>query len=574
MGASSIHTRPRNLVSSTVARRINWVSFVVAFAVGILCIVAAALAWQPFDNLNLLVYLEFFVVFAVHGVGGQLSVSAWAEWQRPDWTRFGAAHHVGLLVAAVVTAALLVGLDIFWIKGAALESGLTRVYVLCALAGFVIMGVQTHESLRRRHVKTGVLNRGRTKGHNTQSAERSGPEEETPVAMLAILTGMVSGILAVVLVISVSSWYRQTHLARRNFASPTVNEISGRYFALGDSYASGEGLGPFLEGTDTPHSGTLENGCHRSKRRDFAIFLSSAQKKLSLGGFVACSGAVTADIYTAFNNGDIPIPAQADGKIHADVRLVTIMAGGNDILFPRIVAACFEYQNCLDRQAASLDFPSAPSKDHPSIFYPVAQHLSLRDWLSADMEIVGRAADALYHRLRHDFPRARIVVVGYPYLFPSTGSTAPNDCLMFLHRFTSETRAEIRRRMDDFNNILYERAVAQRIDFVSPATVWTGHEPCGRDGEFTNGIKPFLNRVPVDTGSFHPNAQGQHQLASLVACYLNAYPGESAPNLWTTAPAPNGDVLVLGKKPKQIRLSDAPGSPGGKRFDGCGVTRK
>jgi hypothetical protein len=160
-----------------------------------------------------------------------------------------------------------------------------------------------------------------------------------------------------------------------------------------------------------------------------------------------------------------------------------------------------------------------------------------------------------------------------PDLFPKTGSTAPNDCLMFLHRFTSDTRAEIRRWMDDFNNILYERAVAQRIDFVSPASVWTGHELCVQDGEFTNGIKPFFSRVPVDTGSFQPNAQGQQQLASLGACYLNVYPGESVSNLWTTAPAQSGDALVLGKKPNPIWLSDVPGSPGSKRFDGGGASK-
>jgi hypothetical protein len=280
--------------------------------------------------------------------------------------------------------------------------------------------------------------------------------------------------------------------------------------------------------------------------------------------------AVTADIYTAFNNGDIPIRAQADGKIHKDVNLVSIMAGGNNILFPRIVAACFEYQDCLNRQAASLDFPSAPSKDHPSILYPVDPHLSLSDWLSADLKIVSRAEGLLYQRLHHDFPHARVVVIGYPYLFPNTGPTAPNDCLIFLRRFTSDTRTKIRGKMDDFNNMLYERAVQQHIDFVSPATVWAGHEPCGQQGEFTNAIKPFLNRVPIDTGSFHPNDQGQHQLASLVACYLNAYPKDSAPDLWTTA-RPNSDALGLGKAPKQLGLSNAPGSPGGKRFDGCGV---
>ena len=51
---------------------------------------------------------------------------------------------------------------------------------------------------------------------------------------------------------------------------------------------------------------------------------------------------------------------------------------------------------------------------------------------------------------------------------------------------------------------------------MSPDAIWTGHEPCGASGQFTNSVKPYLNFPnPVNGGSFHPNAAGQQTLAAL-----------------------------------------------------------
>lgn len=63
------------------------------------------------------------------------------------------------------------------------------------------------------------------------------------------------------------------------------------YVALGDSYSAGEGVQPFLAGTDTP-----SDRCHRSK---YAYSRAVQLSPLPLSrSFFACSGATTSNLLT------------------------------------------------------------------------------------------------------------------------------------------------------------------------------------------------------------------------------------------------------------------------------------
>jgi hypothetical protein len=127
-----------------------------------------------------------------------------------------------------------------------------------------------------------------------------------------------------------------------------------------------------------------------------------------------------------------------------------------------------------------------------------------------------------------------------------------------LRRYSPSERSHIRAFIDQFNNAAYEQAVQAHVEFVSPAAVWDGHEPCGSKGQYTNSIKPILSfRNPVDGGSFHPNPTGQHQLATLVACYLDT--NGQAPNAFQSGQAHPLAISGL-EKPSQLGLVDAPGS--------------
>jgi hypothetical protein len=146
-------------------------------------------------------------------------------------------------------------------------------------------------------------------------------------------------------------------------------------------------------------------------------------------------------------------------------------------------------------------------------------------WAPATILDVGKVDAVLFRSLRTDFPNARIVVVGYPYLFPdSPAGLRPDYCASILRRFSRTERTGIRALEDEFNNLTYEETVASHIEFVSPSMLWRGHEPCGDLGQYTNSIKPYLSFAnPIDGGSFHPNSAGQQTLAALLGCYLNAY---------------------------------------------------
>jgi lysophospholipase L1-like esterase len=99
---------------------------------------------------------------------------------------------------------------------------------------------------------------------------------------------------------------------------------------LGDSYSSGEGGGDYYSHTDVPGVNT----CHRTD-------------KSYLGGLglnilnVACSGAVTANIYATESNGESPQARSSlisNGQVPVQAAFMTI--GGNDIGFVNIIAAC------------------------------------------------------------------------------------------------------------------------------------------------------------------------------------------------------------------------------------------
>lgn len=142
------------------------------------------------------------------------------------------------------------------------------------------------------------------------------------------------------------------------------------------------------------------------------------------------------------------------------------------------------------------------------------------------MQVLQRNLDRLYPRLKVVYPGARIVVVGYPYLFPDRH--APwwqGDCISILRRVDESERRALRALTDRLNAILYDRARTHGLDFVSPAAAWQHHEPCGTEGQYTRAVRPALRILnPVDGGTFHPNRQGQRQLARLIACYLNTNP--------------------------------------------------
>ena len=150
--------------------------------------------------------------------------------------------------------------------------------------------------------------------------------------------------------------------ATKFFSTPAAPTAA---VSLGDSYISGEAgrwqgnsINPAgsRDGTDRAFTGTGydeslvydppsdTNGCHRSDVAEIRSASLAVAQRVNL----ACSGAVTKNIFRASNGGegqDGELP-QADQLATVardkDVKLIALSIGGNDLGFASIVTACVE----------------------------------------------------------------------------------------------------------------------------------------------------------------------------------------------------------------------------------------
>ena len=510
-----------------MATEIGWFDLKVFFGfwvAGVILVFLAAVGFSFAVDV-----LAFVAAGAAHACTAALLVALAIELFRPDWTTLGWVAHV---VMAVIVVALLVGVVLLdrFVVHLGLGGDLELVYFVVAGAGAAIVGILTWRVMSPEGF--------------------TGTREAFGVHCFVGALALVLSALVMVLTIAGLAWYRSRTLGDVAVSVPLVRGISGEYVAIGDSYSAGEGLRPFNAHTGPVGDGG--DGCDRSQQAYSQLLQFSPHQPAER--FAACSGAVSRDVFTPFTKDrddgtKVSLETQVDDRVHPEVGLVTITIGGNDVLFSKIVQRCFVRSDCI---TADFD-PGKPGR----VPFPTRQPLS--SWAPAAAKLVGARVAQIYAGLRLAYPNARIVVLGYPYLFPDTrASWVPDDCSSILRRFSKHERDRIRQVTDRFNALLYLQAVRADVEFVSPVAVWDGHEPCGDKGQYTNSIKPILSfHNPVDGGSFHPNRGGQKALAALVACYLNTH--RQPP------PVPRGaipDALTNVANPSLPRLGavDAPGS--------------
>jgi lysophospholipase L1-like esterase len=464
-----------------------------------------------------------FAASSVHAVAVVLIVTVvleiWTSVERSKWTDFGPVAVFVEALGALAAVAACFFIDRY-VKNAGLNGRAGVAYILCVLA-FCLVAI-----LLAFHVM-----------------KPSSDWFQVPVlCAVAVVTGLALGTVLIGLTVVASAWYRNSNAPSgpELFALPEIAGMTGSYVALGDSYSAGEGLRPFdaFTSSDIVHGG---DGCHRSSMAYPQLLRFSAPSPPQR--FVACSGAVTFDIFHELRKrsgeSQVTVASQVDDYVHNDVGLVTISIGGNDVVFSKVVVHCFLHTDCLNRT-----FRSPPDDPKRNLRFPDDQHLA--SWATDALTIVQQKVTDLYPELRERYPNARIVVVGYPYLFPDRGApvlgiSAISDCQSILRRFSRSERVAVRALQDRLNEVLYHAALAAGVEFVSPADGWNGHEPCGSSGQqYTNSIKPFIQFESatdfVDGGTFHPNAAGQRELGRLVTCYLVTHPqspkagaSESAP---------------------------------------------
>jgi len=304
----------------------------------------------------------------------------------------------------------------------------------------------------------------------------------------------------------------------------------GTYVALGDSYASGFGVPPYAEGTDV----TGGNTCRRSAGSYAHIVSERTGRTLEMG---ACSGARTRNFYEA--NESWGEAAQLD-RLGPDTGLVTFSIGGNDAGFARILGDCIG--------GGDRGFLSAAG-------------------CSSDAEVTGAvdgAIDALagkttrdgvysYESIMTDIgtrsPNAAVVAVGYPRLFPEQGGSG-GLLLGRCHGVTKVDQRWINAKTNEINAAASAAAQRHGHRFTDPSASFAGHELCGQQSSWFDGL--------VNDGRFHPNTNGHKAIAGSVMNVLKEQPAAAQAQLAAaqaqvdnTRPAGsftlarNGDQLAL-----------------------------
>ncbi|SDZ09081.1 Lysophospholipase L1 [Micromonospora pattaloongensis] len=238
-------------------------------------------------------------------------------------------------------------------------------------------------------------------------------------------------------------------------AAPAQAAPALTYAALGDSYSSGTGAPPYDS-----------SGCERSQRA-YAPLWASANAVTSFR-FVACSGAVTADV----RNNQV-------SALDTSVNRVTITIGGNDAGFASVLTTC---------QLGS-DSACATAVNNGKAF--------------ASNQLPARL-DQTYAAIRSRAPSARLIVLGYPRIFELTSS-----CGLF--GMSLYKRTVINSGADHLASVIAARAAAAGATYVDVRSAFAGHGVCAGS--------PWINGLTLNSSAYHPNANGYRYgyLAALTA---------------------------------------------------------
>jgi hypothetical protein len=266
------------------------------------------------------------------------------------------------------------------------------------------------------------------------------------------------------------------------------------YVALGDSYASGQGVKPYWAG-----SAWNPDVCRRSKLA-YPQVLNKITRVIMRGHF-ACRGAVADNVWDVPQHDGYPVQieglrsvAEEDGSAPD---LVTLTIGGNDVAFGSFAVLCVDpVGSCSGEveQAMLLNIEQVIPVELPEVLSEIQAELG---------------------------PDSTLQVVGYPYLTPaSESSTRTDGTCAFL---TLDERDAARRVVERLNEMINFEVVDMddaRIQFLDPTeegSPFLGHELC------TDQTSYFFGATKDDKGmsSFHPNALGQNAYAEFIASELD-----------------------------------------------------
>lgn len=254
-----------------------------------------------------------------------------------------------------------------------------------------------------------------------------------------------------------------------------------RLLAMGDSFSSGEGAGDYEPGTDT-----ADNTCHRS--RNAWPTLMAAQRNLKILPSIACSGATLTDLLEGRLGGQSERRRSQLRRVSGNPDMVTVTIGGNDLGFRKVLEDCIA-SDCV----ADYHRPSG-------------------DVLDARIDDLARRLPAAYRAIQAAAPKARVVVVDYPKLFPE----ARPNCAA-LNRITPAEGGYLNAESQRADVAILDAARQAGVTAIDVSTALHGGEVTCSGTQYLNRVSPQLDLL---SGSFHPNAAGQERLAQAIATAL------------------------------------------------------
>lgn len=250
----------------------------------------------------------------------------------------------------------------------------------------------------------------------------------------------------------------------------------GSYVALGDSYTAAP-LVPIQTGTPL--------GCLRSDHNYPSVVAAATRARLR---DASCTGATTDDLSAPQQLLGEANPAQLTA-LGDDTELVTIGIGGNDVGLVGAGVRCVQLGLLAPTGRACRSEYAKPGGG---------------DRLADRIDATAPKIAASLQRIHDRSPRARVLLVGYPAVTPSDGSSCyplvplSGGDLAYLDAMLRRTNA-----------MLAGQAAANDAEFVDTYSDSIGHDVCTLPGK-----RWFEGVVPTSLAlSLHPNALGEASMA-------------------------------------------------------------
>ena len=244
------------------------------------------------------------------------------------------------------------------------------------------------------------------------------------------------------------------------------------YVALGDSYSAASGV--------LPLDPTAPAECLRSSRNYPHVIATKTGAKLT---DVTCGAADTGDFFTPQYQG---VPPQLDAVTNS-ARLVTMTIGGNDSgVFINAILDC--------GSAGTLSLgQGSPCKDqYGSSFEDTVRNTTYPSLVNALSAVRAKA------------PRAKIAILGYPWILPATGGCYP------VMPVAQGDVPYLRSLQATLNDAIQRAAAATGVRYIDFSKVSNGHDACQPIG--VRWIEPVL--LGTNPVIVHPNALGESQMAA------------------------------------------------------------